>query len=62
MSGAVSIDTCHATHEGLSSRIGHIEEHGKGLEKKYDRVLWLLIANLGGIVVLVVNAFLEMGT
>ncbi len=58
MSEAVSIETCHATHEGLNSRLEHIEEHGKGLEKKYDKVLWLLIANLGGIVVLVVNAFL----
>lgn len=58
MAEAVSIETCHAIHEGLDVRIEHIEEHGRGLEKKYDKVLWLLIANLGGIVVLVVNAFL----
>lgn len=58
MKDAVSVETCHATHEGLDTRITHIEEHGKGLEKKYDRAIWLLIANLGGIVVLVVNAFL----
>lgn len=59
MSEAVSIETCHATHEGLNSRIKHIEKHGASLEKKYDKVLWLLIANLGGIVVLVVKAFLR---
>ncbi len=58
MSEAVSFETCHTIHEGLDTRIEHIEEHGRGLEKKYDKVLWLLIANLGGIVVLVINAFL----
>lgn len=57
MSEAVATETCHATHDGLNSRIEHIEEHGKALQEKYDRALWLLIANLGGIAVLLVNAF-----
>ena len=57
MSEAVSIETCNVRHEGVTSRIEHIEDHGKELQKKYDKALWLLIANLGGVIVLLVKTF-----
>lgn len=57
MSGSVAVETCNARHEGVESRLDHIEKHGRDLQKKYDKALWVLIANLGGIVVLLLQAF-----
>lgn len=59
MSEAVSVETCTARHDGLTSRIKHIEEHGRVLQQKYDLALYLLIANLVGVIILLVKPFFK---